>query len=94
MRKFFTSLFAFFISWFAGGLTALGLATATEAREEYILVFMASALVTIVVTIVFFVAKFFSNAPAIIDSSPAWSCQAWPRCWFTGCSYAGGWGAV
>ncbi|MGO4643194.1 hypothetical protein AB4Z43_32720 [Mesorhizobium sp. 2RAF45] len=67
MRKFFTSLFAFFISWFAGGLVALGLAIATDAQEEYILVFMASALVTIVVTIVFFVAQFFSNAPAIID---------------------------
>ncbi|ANN59357.1 hypothetical protein EFV37_23315 [Mesorhizobium loti] len=67
MRKFFTSLFAFFISWFAGGLVALGLAIATDAQEEYILVFMASALVTIVVAIVFFVAQFFSNAPAIID---------------------------
>ena len=67
MRKFFTSLFAFFISWFAGGLVALGLANATDAQEEYILVFMASALVTIVVAIVFFVAQFFSNAPAIID---------------------------
>jgi hypothetical protein len=67
VRKFFTSLFAFFISWFAGGLVALGLAIATDAQEEYILVFMASALVTIVVAIVFFVAQFFSNAPAIID---------------------------
>jgi hypothetical protein len=60
VRKFFTSLFAFFISGFAGGLVALGLAIATHAREEYILVFMVSALVTIVVTIVFFVAQFFS----------------------------------
>ena len=67
MRKFFTSLFAFFISWFAGGLVALGLAIATDAQEEYILVFMASALVTIVVTIVFFVAQFFSNAPTVIN---------------------------
>nr|WP_276315348.1 hypothetical protein [Mesorhizobium jarvisii] len=48
-------------------MVALGLAIATDAQEEYILVFMASALVTIVVTIVFFVAQFFSNAPAIID---------------------------
>jgi len=67
VRKFFTSLFAFFISWFAGGLVALGLAIATDAQEEYILVFMASALVTIVVTIVFFVAQFFSNAPTVIN---------------------------
>ena len=67
MRIFFTSLFAFFISGFAGGLVALGLAVATHAQEEYILVFMASALVTIVVTILFFVAQFFSNAPTIIN---------------------------
>ena len=67
MRIVFTSLFAFFISGFAGGLVALGLAVATHAQEEYILVFMASALVTIVVTILFFVAQFFSNAPTIIN---------------------------
>ncbi|MGX5828581.1 hypothetical protein [Mesorhizobium sp. 43Arga] len=67
MRRFFTSLFAFFISGFTGSLVALGLAIATDAQEEYILVFMASALATIVVTIVFFVAQFFSNAPTIIN---------------------------
>jgi protein-S-isoprenylcysteine O-methyltransferase Ste14 len=67
VRKFFTSLFAFFISGFAGSLVALGLAIATDAQEEYILVFMASALVTIVVTLVFFIAQFFSNAATIID---------------------------
>jgi energy-converting hydrogenase Eha subunit C len=67
VRTFFTSLFAFFISGFAGGLVALGLAIATHAQEEYILVFMASALVTIVVTILFFVAQFFSNATTIIN---------------------------
>jgi hypothetical protein len=67
VRIVFTSLFAFFISGFAGGLVALGLAVATHAQEEYILVFMASALVTIVVTILFFAAQFFSNAPTIIN---------------------------
>jgi len=67
VRKFFTSLFAFFISGFGGSLVALGLAIATHAQEEYILVFMASALVTIVVTMMFFVAQFFSNAPTIIN---------------------------
>jgi hypothetical protein len=63
----FTSLFAFILSGFAGGLVAQLLAVETDAQEEYILVFMASALVTICVTIVFFIAQLFSNAPAIID---------------------------
>jgi hypothetical protein len=67
VRKFFTSLFAFILSGFAGSLVALELAVATHAQEEYILVFMASAFVTMVVTIVFFVAQFFSNAPTIIN---------------------------
>ena len=48
MRKFFTSLLAFIISGFAGGLVAQELAVITNAQEEYILVFMASVLVTIV----------------------------------------------
>ena len=61
MRIVFTSLFAFVISGFAGGLVAQLLAVATHAQEEYILVFMASALVTIIVTIVFFIAQLFSN---------------------------------
>jgi hypothetical protein len=67
VRIVFTSLFAFIISGFAGGLVAQLLAVATDAQEEYILVFMASALVTIVVTIVFFIAQFFSNASTIIN---------------------------
>ena len=67
MRIVFTSLFAFVISGFAGGLVAQLLAVATHAREEYILVFMWSALVTIVVTIVFFIAQFFSSAARIIN---------------------------
>ncbi|RUX91666.1 hypothetical protein EN935_38340 [Mesorhizobium sp. M7D.F.Ca.US.004.03.1.1] len=67
MRMVFTSLFAFILSGFAGGLVAQLLAVETDAQEEYILVFMASALVTICVTIVFFIAQLFSNAPAIID---------------------------
>ncbi|MEP6566010.1 MAG: hypothetical protein ABJB10_12810 [Mesorhizobium sp.] len=67
MRTFFTSLFAFFLSGIAGGLVAQWLAVATDAHEEYILVFMVSALVTIVVTVLFFIAQLFSNAPKIIN---------------------------
>ncbi len=67
MRIVFTSLFAFIISGFAGGLVAQLLAVETHAQEEYILVFMASALVTICVTIVFFIAQLFSNASTIIN---------------------------
>lgn len=67
MRIVFTSLFAFIISGFAGGLVAQLLAVATHAQEEYILVFMASALVTLVVTIVFFIAQLLSNAATIIN---------------------------
>ncbi|WP_352604417.1 hypothetical protein [Mesorhizobium sp. M0488] len=37
MRKFFTSLFAFIRSGFAGGLAAQEFAVATNAEEEYIL---------------------------------------------------------
>ncbi|RUX28149.1 hypothetical protein EOA13_17500 [Mesorhizobium sp. M7A.F.Ca.US.011.01.1.1] len=67
MRIFFTSLMAFFLSGLAGGLIAQQLAVATHAQEEYILVFMTSVLVTIVATIVFFIAQLFSNAPSIIN---------------------------
>jgi len=61
VRKFFTSLFAFMISGFAGGMVAQQLAVATGATEEYIVVFMATALVAILVTIFFFVAQFRSD---------------------------------
>jgi 1,4-dihydroxy-2-naphthoate octaprenyltransferase len=67
VRKFFTSLFALIISGFAGGLVAQQLAVATDAHEEYILVFMVSVLVTLLVTIAFFIAQFFSNAPKAVN---------------------------
>ncbi|MER8450102.1 hypothetical protein NKG60_08860 [Mesorhizobium sp. M1428] len=61
MRKFFTSLFAFFLSGLAGGLVVQWLAVATNADVEYILVFMISALVTIFATLAFFIAQFMSD---------------------------------
>jgi len=67
VRKFFTSLFAFLLSGLAGGLVAQWLAVATNADVEFILVFMVSALVTIVATIVFFIAQFMANPQRAIN---------------------------
>jgi hypothetical protein len=67
VRKFFTSLFAFILSGLAGGLVAQGLAVATDADVEYILVFMASALVTILVTVALLIAQFMSNPQSAIN---------------------------
>ncbi|TPM41894.1 hypothetical protein [Mesorhizobium sp. B2-3-4] len=72
MRKFFTSLFAFVLTGFAGGLVAQWLAVAADAQEEYILVFMASMLVTFVVTFVFFVAQFMNDPLAAVATSGKW----------------------
>jgi hypothetical protein len=62
VRIFLTSLMAFFLSGFAGGIVAQVLAVKTGAGEEYILVFMAVVLVTMAATLVFFIAQFFGNA--------------------------------
>ncbi|UVK36938.1 hypothetical protein LHFGNBLO_003913 [Mesorhizobium sp. AR10] len=67
MRKFFTSLFAFILSGLAGGLVAQWLAIATNADMEFILVFMVSALVTLVATVVFFIAQFVSDPQRAIN---------------------------
>ncbi|MEO5759417.1 MAG: hypothetical protein ABIQ51_21450 [Mesorhizobium sp.] len=73
MRKFFTSFFAFLISGLAGGLVAQQLAVATGAEEEYIIVFMASVLVTCVVTFIFFVAQFQRDPLAAVNATGKWS---------------------
>ncbi|ESY20473.1 hypothetical protein [Mesorhizobium sp. LNJC394B00] len=67
MRKFVTSLFALILSGLAGGLVALWLAIVTNANSEYILVFMVSALVTIVATVAFFIAQFVPNPQRAIN---------------------------
>ena len=61
MRIFLTSLMAFFLSAFAGGLIAQTLAVETGATEEYILVFVATSGIAVVVTFVLFIAQFFGN---------------------------------
>ncbi|MBN9222304.1 MAG: hypothetical protein J0I79_30565 [Mesorhizobium sp.] len=73
MRTFFTSLFAFIISGFLGGLTAQELAVATGAEEEYVIVFMFSVLVTFVVTFVFFVAQLMNDPVAAVARTGKWT---------------------
>jgi NADH:ubiquinone oxidoreductase subunit 6 (subunit J) len=67
MRIVFTSLMAFFLSAFAGGMVAQMLAVWTNANEDYILVFMATVLVVMAVTLVFFVAQFSGNAARAVN---------------------------
>ena len=73
MRKFVTSLFALILSGLAGGLVAQELAVITNAQEEYILVFMASVLVTFIVTFVFFVAQLMTDPVAAVARTGKWS---------------------
>ncbi|QKD03912.1 hypothetical protein [Mesorhizobium loti] len=73
MRTFFTSLFAFIISGFVGGLIAQQLAVITDAQEEYIIVFMFSVLVTFVVTFVFFVAQLMNGPVAAVARTGKWT---------------------
>lgn len=73
MRTFFTSLFAFIVSGFIGGLVAQELAVATGAEEEYVIVFMFSVLVTFVVTFVFFVAQLMNDPVAAVAGAGKWT---------------------
>lgn len=73
MRKFFTSLFAFVLSGFAGGLVAQWLAVATNAQEEYIVAFIVSMLVTFVVTFVFFIAQFMNEPASAVARVGKWT---------------------
>lgn len=73
MRTFFTSLFAFVISGFAGGLAAQWLAVATDAQEEYIVAFMVSMLVTFIVTFVFFIAQLMTDPAAAVAKAGKWT---------------------
>jgi len=73
VRKFVTSLFALILSGLAGGLVAQELAVITNAQEEYILVFMASVLVTFIVTFVFFVAQLMTDPVAAVARTGKWS---------------------
>lgn len=67
MRVFLTSLMAFIISGFAGGMVAQVIAVTSDATEEFILVFMASALVTIVISVLFFIAQLVANPASAVS---------------------------
>jgi hypothetical protein len=73
MRTFFTSFMAFFLSMFAGSIVAQILAEATNATEEYILVFLAVVVLAIVLTLAFFVAQFLSDARRAVNVTAKWS---------------------
>ncbi|AZO08163.1 MULTISPECIES: hypothetical protein [unclassified Mesorhizobium] len=72
MRTFFTSLFAFILSGLAGGLVVQELAVLTGATEEYILVFAATVMIVIVVTIGFFLVQFRAEPLRAVDRMFWW----------------------
>jgi uncharacterized membrane protein len=72
VRKFFTSLFAFLLSGLAGGLVVQELAVLTDATEEYILVFAATVMIIIVVTIGFFLVQFRAEPVRAVDRMFRW----------------------
>ncbi|PBC04701.1 hypothetical protein [Mesorhizobium sp. WSM3860] len=72
MRKFFTSLFAFILSGLAGVLVVQELAVITGATEEYILVFAATVMIVIVVTVAFFLVQFRAEPVRAVDRMLRW----------------------
>jgi len=72
VRKFFTSLFAFLLSGLAGGLVVQELAVLAGATEEYILVFAATVMIIIVVTIGFFLVQFRAEPVRAVDRMFRW----------------------
>lgn len=72
MRPVVTSALAFFLSLFAGGIVAQQLAVSTGAQEEYILVFIATVLVAIIVTIPFFIAQYRPEQLSAVGKVAGW----------------------
>jgi hypothetical protein len=72
VRKFFTSLFAFLLSGLASGLVVLELAVLGGATEEYIVVFAATVMIVIVVTIGFFLVQFRAEPVRMVDRMFRW----------------------
>ena len=67
MRIAFTSLFAFILSGLAGGLVVEQLAVLSGATEEYIVVFAATVMIVILVTIAFFLVQFRAEPVRAVD---------------------------
>lgn len=72
MRTFFTTVFAFLLSAFGGGLVAQQLAVSTGAQEEYIIVFALVAIVAMVATAMFWVAQLRGNPVAAVATLAKW----------------------
>lgn len=72
MRPVVTSALAFFLSLFAGGMVAQQLAVSTGAQEEYILVFVGTVVVAVVVTIPIFIAQYRAQPLVAIGSVAKW----------------------
>jgi amino acid transporter len=72
MRPVVTSALAFFLSLFAGGIVAQQLAVSTGAQEGYILVFIATVLVAIIVTIPFFIAQYRPEQLSAVGKVAGW----------------------
>lgn len=77
MRTFFTSFWALLISGFAGGIIVQIIAEKTYATEEFILAFVLSALVTFVVTVLFFIAQLRSNPSSAVGTLGKWLAILW-----------------
>lgn len=72
MRALLTTLMAFFLSLLAGGVVAQQLAVLTGAGEEYILVFIAVVLLSIVFAAAFLMAQLIGGRTAV-GSTAVWS---------------------
>jgi len=72
MRPVVTSALAFFLSFFGGGMVAQILAVSTGAQEEYIVVFIATVLVAIIVTVPFFIAQYRPEPVGAVGSVARW----------------------
>jgi hypothetical protein len=73
MRIFATTVIAFLASLLAGEMVAQALAVASNGREEWIGIFMLTILVTMVMTVVFFVAQFRADQSRAAGSVAKWS---------------------
>ncbi|MDQ6437717.1 hypothetical protein RB623_27005 [Mesorhizobium sp. LHD-90] len=73
MRAILTSLMAFFLSLLAGMISAQWLAVATNAAEEFILVFASVPLLAIVFGVVFLLPQIIAGTRSSIDRVGKWS---------------------
>ena len=73
MRAALTALMAFFLSLLAGAVAAHWLAIATDAAEEFILVFMSVPLLAVIFAVVFLLPQFIGGTRSSVDRAGKWS---------------------